>query len=58
MSSVNLKGTRKEPCQKCGGTGKVLKDSVWEFGWKACPDCKGQGYIEYRLPPQQYGRRF
>ncbi len=57
MSSVNLRGTRKVPCRKCKGTGKVLNSSVVSFGWKTCPDCRGQGYIEYRLPPQQ-GRRF
>jgi len=58
MRSANLRGTRKIPCSKCRGTGKVLNDSVMSWGWKTCPDCKGLGYIEYRLPPPQYGRRF
>jgi len=57
MSSLNTRGTRRETCQKCRGTGKVMSDSVFSWGWKTCPDCKGQGYIEYRLPPQQT-RRF
>lgn len=58
MSSANLRGTRNLPCKRCKGTGKVMKDSVMDWGWKTCPDCGGKGYIEYRLPSQQYGRRF
>ena len=54
--------TRKVPCQKCRGTGKILNNSVFEFGWKTCPDCQGKGYIEYKLPlknyTQNYKRRF
>lgn len=63
MSSTNLRGTRREVCKTCRGNGKVLKDSALNlrslssWGWKTCPDCKGKGYIEYRLPPQQT-RRF
>lgn len=51
--SVNLRGTRREICGKCRGTGKVFRDSVWEWGWKPCPDCKGEGYIEYKIPPRE-----
>ena len=57
MSSINTRGMRREVCKKCRGTGKVLNSSVTSWGWKTCPDCRGQGYIEYRLPSQQ-ARRF
>jgi len=52
--SVNMSGTRREMCQTCNGTGNVFNNTVWNFGVKPCPDCKGTGYIEIRPPPEQF----
>ncbi|MBO4234892.1 MAG: molecular chaperone DnaJ [Firmicutes bacterium] len=42
-------GTQKRSCSKCGGTGSVTSVQNTAFGAfqtsRACPDCKGTGYI-------------
>jgi len=57
MSSLNQRGTRRAFCHACNGTGKVLSNNPMNCHWITCPDCRGKGYIEYKLPPQQT-RRF
>ena len=43
------KGTSKRTCSKCNGTGTVTTVQSTAFGQfqntRACPDCKGQGFI-------------
>lgn len=42
---------RRLMCPQCNGSGRVFKNSVWEFGWKPCKPCKGTGFIDVPIPP-------
>lgn len=42
--------TRREICPECKGTGKVMHNDLWSWGWKPCQACNGSGYIEYATP--------
>jgi DnaJ-class molecular chaperone len=43
------KQPRREICPECRGTGKTFKNtSIFDWGWKPCEQCKGQGFIEIK----------
>jgi len=43
---------RKQMCPECRGTGKVMHNDVWSWGWKTCKACNGTGQIEIPIIPQ------
>ncbi len=47
--SGNAPGAKKETCKKCGGSGKIKKETGTFFGAFSqvfiCPDCEGEGEI-------------
>lgn len=51
MRRNNTTPTQRQICPTCRGQGKVMKNSVFDWGLKPCPTCNGTGYIEYRQPP-------
>jgi len=48
---------RKQICPECRGSGKVMHNTVWSFGWKPCIACKGTGQIEIPIIPEMRQRQ-
>ena len=43
---------RKVSCPECKGSGQVLHNEIFDYGFKPCVACKGTGQIEVPVLPE------